>query len=446
MSFADETPCSVAILVGGMGTRLKSRTGNIPKPMANLNGKPVLEHLIDLCRAHGYLRIALLAGFGSQSIQDHFGDGSAFGVTLTYSIENEPRGTTGALLDALPCLASRFLVLYGDTYADVDLRAIEEWHIANDSQATLFLHPNDHPEDSDLVEINISREVTAIHPYPHPTGLELRNLVNAAIYMLDKSAVRSALDEAGVSDIAKHVLPVLLNRGVRMLGYISPEYVKDMGTPDRLDKVSHHIAAGLPERLSGRSKRVAVFLDRDGTINAEAGHLANPDQLELLPGAAEAIRLLNRAGFLAIVVTNQPVIARGELDYSGLDRVHARLETLLGRDGAYLDAIYYCPHHPDRGFEGEIPELKMACDCRKPAIGMIQKAEEEFNISLDESWIIGDSTADILAGNRAGLKAILVSTGQGGNDGKYSAFPVAKFENISLAVNYVLSKSAIYEV
>ena len=115
---------------------------------------------------------------------------------------------------------------------------------------------------------------------------------------------------------------------------------------------------------------------------------------------AEAIKLINKSGYLVVVVTNQPVIARGEVTESELQLIHNKMETELGTEGAYLDAIYYCPHHPDKGFEGEIERLKIECDCRKPKPGMFFRAAEDFNIDLCSSWMIGDSENDILAGKK----------------------------------------------
>lgn len=124
---------------------------------------------------------------------------------------------------------------------------------------------------------------------------------------------------------------------------------------------------------------------------------------------AEAIRKINESGYLAIVVTNQPVIARGEVSFEELEEIHNKMETLLGKEGAYLDAIYYCPHHPHRGYEGERPELKIDCDCRKPKPGMLFKAAEDFNIDLSQSWMIGDGENDVKAGINAGCKTVLLS-------------------------------------
>ena len=133
--------------------------------------------------------------------------------------------------------------------------------------------------------------------------------------------------------------------------------------------------------------------------------------VELIDGVAEAIRKINESGYLAVVVTNQPVVARGEVSFEELEEIHSKMETLLGKEGAYLDAIYYCPHHPHKGYEGERPELKIDCDCRKPKPGMLLKAAEDFNIDLSKSWMVGDGENDIQAGINAGCKTVLLSNG-----------------------------------
>jgi histidinol-phosphate phosphatase family protein len=434
-----QVPCTVAILAGGMGTRLKSRTGNLPKPMAPVCGKPVLEHLISLCETHGFRDIAFLVHHEHEVISDYFGDGSRWGVKLTYCIEHEARGTAGALKDALPVMADRFLVLYGDTYADVDLSRIWNRHNEKGGAATLFLHPNDHPADSDIVALDCDGNVNSIHPYPHDSGLALRNLVNAALYVFQKSGIEDVLPVSGKADIARHTLTALLGKGRRVAGYVSPEYIKDMGTPDRLDKVERDISQGIAARLSGREPRTAIFLDRDGTINVEVSHLKSPEQLALIPGAGSAIRSINRSGNLAVVVTNQPVLARGDVDWRGMDAINARLDQLLGDEGAYLDRLYLCPHHPDKGFAGEIASLKQVCGCRKPATGLIDQAVTDLEISRRQSWIIGDSTADIVAGQRAGLRTILLETGHAGGDHKHPCTPDFVMSDIGAAVSWILT-------
>lgn len=427
----------VAILAGGQGTRLRDRTGRLPKPMVPLHGKPLLEHQIELCRAHGFTRVLLLVHYEHQTIETHFGDGSRFGVRLGYQQEATPRGTAGALRDALPHLDDTFLVIYGDTYLDVDLRKLWDSHIASRGSATLFVHPNDHPQDSDLVEVNDKGLVTALVPYPRTSEIESRNLVNAALYVLQRTGLDTAIPLEGPSDLARDTFPALLKAGARLHAYQSPEYIKDVGTPERLDRVSTDIESGLTERLS-RSPRTAVFLDRDGTINEDIRFLTRPDQLVLIDGAGSAVRRLNRTGHLAVVVTNQAVVARGDVTLQGLDRIHARLEHLLGIEHAYLDRIYACPHHPDRGFPGEVLEFKIVCDCRKPATGSVDAACRDLAIGRDGSWFIGDTTSDIEAGRRAHLKTVLVRTGHAGQDGRFPFEPDYVVPDLAAGVTWIL--------
>ena len=201
---------------------------------------------------------------------------------------------------------------------DVDLGRLRDTHARQGADATLFLHANDHPQDSDLVEVDDAGSVTAILPYPRPVNECHRNLVNAALYVVERDDLHTFVPRDGISDIAKDMFPAMLSAGKRLFGYMSPEYLKDMGTPARLDRVERDIANGLPEKLSGREPRAAVFLDRDGTLNREVDHLSRPEQLNLYDGAAEAVRRINGAGMLAVVVTNQPVVARGDVSSAGL--------------------------------------------------------------------------------------------------------------------------------
>ena len=185
-------------------------------------------------------------------------------------------------------------------------------------------------------------------------------------------------------------------------------------------------------------KQKAIFLDRDGTINKLVGYLTNKDDFELIDGVIDAIRKINRSEYLCIVITNQPIIARGDSTVDNLEEIHKRMETILGREGVFIHELYYCPHHPDKGFPGEVPELKIDCECRKPKIGMLTEASKDFNIDLSKSFVIGDSTSDIMMAKNAGCKSILLNTGEAGNDCKFDVKSDMIANDLLDAINMII--------
>ncbi|MDP1711352.1 MAG: HAD-IIIA family hydrolase [Candidatus Nanopelagicaceae bacterium] len=429
----------VIILAGGKGTRLAERLNGLPKPLIDICGLPLLERQILLCKRYGFTDVLVLVNHAAQSIIDFCADRGNWDLHLSCVDDGEPRGTAGATLAVLDQLADEFLVMYGDTMLDVDLNRFLQAHISQPHvAATLFLHPNDHPSDSDLVEINDNGEVVAFHPYPHNPACYYPNLVNAALYWVRKSALLPFRGRTEQMDFVKHLFPELLAAGQKLMGYNSSEYIKDCGTPTRLDKVCGDFLSGRIVRANLNQPQVAVFLDRDGTINREIGHLASADALELLPGVPQALRKLNRSDYRSIVVTNQPVLARGDCSMAELRRIHARMETLLGSEGAYLDRIYFCPHHPDTGFSGEVAALKVACNCRKPKPGLVEAACLEFNIETAGSWFVGDTLVDMATAHASGLRAVLVETGYAGMDYRESAWPDYTLPDLPSAVDFIL--------
>ncbi len=391
----------VVIIAGGKGTRIASVAGDIPKAMIPVAGKPVAEYQVELAKRYGYTEILFLLGHLGEQIEEYFGDGSRWGVNIEYYHEQEPLGTAGAFPLVADRLTEDFWVFYGDTVMDFDMQRMLDHHRRKDGVATLLLHPNDHPHDSDLVGIDNNGTIDRFYPKPHDPEANYRNLVNAALYILSPEVLRYI---GGKSDFGKDVFPAMLRGGEKLTGYISTEYIKDMGTPERWEKVAEDVTSGKVARLNLKNPRPAVFLDRDGVICKEKDLLREVDQVELVEGAAQAIRKINRAGYLAVVVTNQPVIARNLCTFEELEHIHNRLETLLGREGAYVDAIYFCPHHPDKGYPEERPEYKIECECRKPKPGMLLQAAREWNIDMRNSYMIGDRLTDVEAGNAAGVK------------------------------------------
>jgi histidinol-phosphate phosphatase family protein len=415
--------------------------------MIPIAGKPLLEHQVELAKKYGFTDLIFFVHFRADLIEKYFGDGKKFGVQIRYVLEKEPLGAAGAVLAGIENLAERFVVLYGDTMVNVDLQRIWNTHEKAKAAATLLLHPNDHPFDSDLVEIDSNSFVTAFHNRPHAGNVWRQNLVNAGLYVLEKNSLEpfrpSTLNSqlSTILDFGKDIFPAMVRAGKKLFGYNSPEFIKDIGTPERYDKISAQFAAGIVQRSSLATPQRAVFLDRDGTLNVDKNCLRRADELELLPGVAEAVHELNHHGWRTVVVTNQPVIAKGFCDETELQKIHNKLETLLGREHAFIDRIYFCPHHPEKGFPGERSELKIACDCRKPKIGMIEKAVTKLNIDLTQSWLIGDTTTDLQTAKNAGLKSVLVRTGSAGRDGKFSAPPDFTADNLLDAVRLLLSQT-----
>ncbi|MCX6929285.1 MAG: HAD-IIIA family hydrolase [Verrucomicrobia bacterium] len=432
----------LVILAGGKGTRLRDQLGGLPKPLIEIGGKPLLEHQIELARRQGFSEIVLFTCYRPDLIEAALGDGSRYGLRLHYQIESAPLGTAGAVLAGFEKLADQFVVLYGDTMVNVDLARVARTHQNSGAEGTLLIHPNDHPADSDLVEIDAASRITAFHNRPHPADHCLQNLVSAGLYVLNKRALRPWAGSNKPMDFGNNLFPAMLARGIHLHGYNSPEFIKDIGTPERYERVCAQYNAGIVQRSSLATHQRAVFLDRDGTLVKEVSPqgLSSPDQLELLPGVAEAIHLLNNAGLRAVVITNQPVVAKGFCTEAELKVVHNKLETLLGRDHAYLDRIYWCPHHPQKGFPGERPELKILCNCRKPRIGLIEQSVRDLSIDLTQSWFTGDATTDIQTAKNAGLRSVLVRTGYGGSDGKYSARPDFTCDSFLEAVNTILAE------
>lgn len=407
------------IMAGGRGTRIASIAPDSPKPLIPINGKPVLEREIECLRDQGFTDLLLTVGYKAEQLINYFGNGEKFGVHIEYYLEKTPLGNAGALFKIRDQLSNEFLLLNADAMFDIDFNRFVDFHHSKGGLVTLFTHPNDHPYDSGLIIADSDHMVIQWLNKEDVRPEWYQNRVNAGLHVINKEVLYSqnivpgligTIDNEGKTkkvDLDRDLLKPLAGKG-KMYCYDSPEYVKDMGTPDRYESVCKDYELGIVHQRNLLNPQRAVFLDRDGTINKYVGFLTDINQFELIEGVADAIREINHAGYLAIVVTNQPVIARGEVTVPQLRQIHNKMETLLGRQGAYLNAIYYCPHHPDRGYPGEIKELKITCECRKPKPGMLLKAAEEYNIDLSSSWMVGDGKNDIQAGINAGCHTALI--------------------------------------
>jgi D,D-heptose 1,7-bisphosphate phosphatase len=385
--------------------------------MIRIGGKPILEYQIKCLAGAGLKDILIVTGHLGDAITSYFKDGGGFGVHISYFEETAPLGTAGALFKCTDALTDSFILLNGDIIFDIDFSRLIAAHREKDALATLASHPNSHPHDSALLVTDAeSRVIRWMNK--EDSRLYYKNRVNAGIHVLTRelfSIAKKNFDSKKASekvDLDRDILkPQIITK--RIFAYDTPEYIKDMGTPERYYQVERDIDRGFVAARNLTRKQKAVFLDRDGTINTLNGFVTRSKDFHLIPGAAWAIKAINNSPYLAIVITNQPVIARGECTLEELELIHQKMESDLGREGAFLDAVYFCPHHPEKGFPGERPEYKIDCECRKPKPGMLLEAAKKFNIDLSASWMAGDDKRDILAGKAAGCKTVLIGIGSG---------------------------------
>lgn len=430
------------IQAGGKGTRLSSITHNeIPKPMVEIAGKPLLTWQMNELKKNGVTEIILIIGYLGRIIQDYYGDGSSLGIKIQYihEDENKPLGTAGALAYLSPLLKEEnFIFVYADAFFSLEVERFIAFHRSHQSQATLFVHPNSHPFDSDLVVLDQHGRVKKFDSkHNDRSGYDYDNIVNAGVFVFN----RCICDFVPIPQklaLEHDVIEQMLAQGKPVYGYMSSEYVKDAGTVERLQSVENDLYSGVIWQRNFCNKQKAIFLDRDGTLNKYVGLLSKKEQLEMEDTVIEAVKVINSSEYLAICCTNQPVVARGMCSIDELEAIHRRLQTLLGKNGAYLDDIIYCPHHPDKGYAEENPSYKISCNCRKPQTGMVELMAQKHNIDLAESWFIGDTMRDMQTALNAGMQKALVLTGEAGQDHKYQVKPDFQAEALLTIVNKII--------
>ncbi|TBZ11406.1 HAD-IIIA family hydrolase [Rhizobium leguminosarum] len=415
------------IIAGGLGTRARSMTGDaIPKALLPLDGVPIILRQIRVLAREGVQHVRVLGGhLGGQLEPALAPEAEKLGIMIDVFVEKSPLGTAGCLT-TLDTTSGDVLIVYGDMLFDIDLAALARHRQRFPAALTIIAHPNDHPRTSDLV-VQKSGYLQRLLPRKTPRDADWRNLVPAGLYVASEQFFETLLP-GQPADMIHDVVPGLLERSIPVAIYDTPEYMKDIGSPSRHAAAAEDLRQERVHAVHLSVRRPAVFFDCDGVLNEDVGGhgVVHPDQVKLIGRAGEAVRLAREAGFLAVAVTNRPQLAKGLLDESGLDHVLGRLEAELAEDGGVLDRIYFCPHHPDKGFADEVPALKIDCACRKPGDLMIRQAMAELPIEKTKSIIIGDSLRDIGAGRKAGIWAYGVRTGYGLRDEK--SYPAAQTE------------------
>lgn len=419
----DPSKITAAILVGGQGTRLRSVVADRPKPLAAVSERPFLCYLLDQLHRQGVRRAVLCTGYRANQIESELG-ASYKGLQLEYSVEADPLGTAGALRQALERLGSDpVLVLNGDSYCDFKLRPFLAWHQARRAVASLWLTRVENASRFGVVQTVAGNAVTQfVEKQATSKCATDLHWINAGVYLLSQRLLQSIEPNRKVS-LERTVFPDWIGRG--LYGFHGDARFLDIGTPQTYESAAEFFrradenqrSVHPPSEQAGGRRRF-VILDRDGVINVERHYLSDPEQVELIPGAAEGLKRLRDLGLGLVVVTNQSGVGRGYFDEATLARIHSRLRELLSAAGVKLDGIYYCPHRPD----GE-------CACRKPAAGLVLQAAREHHFDPAESFLVGDKKCDIDLGKRVGATTFLVLTGHGGE----------AFCNLSVEPNYVAS-------
>jgi histidinol-phosphate phosphatase family protein len=427
----------VVVLCGGRGTRLESAIGQLPKVLAPIAGEPLLRHLLgDLARA-GSREVLLLAGYAGERVAAAARELAPQGLRVETVIETEPRGTAGALHQIAGRLQERFVLTYGDLFSALDWRALTQAAERNGGLGTLLVHRSSHPEDSDIVALDDANRLCGWArraDRARSPAIPGAALTNAAVAVLARELLGRIPSERA-TDLTADVLPALVDARAPLFGYLSSEYVRDIGTPQRLAETDADARSG----RSGLRAELAL-VDRDGVItDGELALVDRPERVVLLPGAAEGIRRLNQHGVKVAIVTNQAVVARGFCDLATLRAVFDRLRALLAEQGARVDSIHFCPHHPETSWPDGDPALRGPCRCRKPSTGMVEDALAEHGVPPWRAVVIGDASIDLQLAHNAALASIAVDTGKAARDGLYPARASWRFADLNAAATWLVA-------
>jgi D,D-heptose 1,7-bisphosphate phosphatase len=377
------------ILAGGVGSRLGELTADLPKPLIDVGGVPFIDTLLWNVRRHGIQRIVFSLGVHADRFVEHLDSLSWPEVEIICRVEPEPLGTGGALAFAGAALADdEFLLLNGDTLFDFNYLDLALQRREQRVPAALALRE---VHDAGRYGAVVLAEESVVG-FSEKSS-EGSGLVNGGVLALSRSVIDRL--PAGASSLERDLMPTLIAEGL-VVGRRYEGYFVDIGTPHSLTAAR----AGLPKWR----RKPAVFLDRDGVLNVDRGHVHTPDEFEWMPKAIEAVKWLNDRGFLVFAVTNQAGIAKGyysEGDYVAFERW---ISDRLAERGAHVDATYHCPHHPEgRGEYGQV------CGCRKPAPGMLLQAIADWELDTRRTVLLGDKESDLAAAAAAGVPGFLVA-------------------------------------
>jgi mannose-1-phosphate guanylyltransferase/phosphomannomutase len=414
----------VLILAGGDGTRIKTLTRNKQKALLKINNVSLLLHQVKQLSKISKTIYVSIKESDNQIIKEFK---KIKRVKFVFIKEKKKLGTAGSLKELESFNIEDLLVIYSDILFNINLKKFIKFHFKKKSDLTLFTHPNNHPYDSDLIEVDkFSRVIKFYNKFT--TKKKIGNLCLSGIYIINKKLLKF-LKKNICSDFSKDFLPKILKKKSNIFSYKSREYAKDIGTPERYRNSIKDFNSNKFRRGNIDSKVPAIFLDRDGVINVDRYNFKYQNPFKFIDGTFDAIKKINKNGFLAILVTNQPAVAKGFISLEKLTTDFKKLESIMGEMGCYLDEIYFCPCHPQKGFNGENKKFKRSCSWRKPNNGMFLKAIQDLNIDIKNSFMIGDTINDLIAAKKSKIRFIKV----GDRDFKYDL----EFKNLKSAINYI---------
>jgi D,D-heptose 1,7-bisphosphate phosphatase len=368
------------ILAGGLGTRLRSVIWDRPKVLAPIGGKNFLWYLIQHLKKNGIVDIILAVGYLAEKIEEVLGDGSGLGLRIQYAREVEPLGTGGAIRNALPLITDEdILVLNGDTFFDIQYKTLRQWHRVWNAGVTIALKSL--MSDTRYGIIRLAEDYR-IRGYQEKQSFgDQSTYISGGVYQIQRELIASIPVHCSLE---YDLLPSWVQQGIVHGIPFGGKFI-DIGVPE-----DYYRACAMLETWSEAVKHRALFLDRDGVIHEDLGHLYRSEDIRFIGSTLRLIQKANASGRKVIVVTNQAGVAKGYYQEKDVQRLHRWIARELRQQGVVIDAFFYCPHHP----EGIIEEYRQVCNCRKPLPGLILRAADEWDICLEQSVMIGDQETD----------------------------------------------------
>ena len=405
----------VVLACGGLGTRLKEITKDTPKPLFLLNGKSTLERCIEQLETYQFKRVILTIGYKSKIFLEFVGYlNKKYSINIEVFLEKEPMGECGALWIMKNKLSDDFIFINGDLIFSIDFKKLIYFHKRLSSNLTLVTHTSDHPEDSDLVSVPNGSLVEAIFLKDKNKKIDKNAyLGNSGIFILNKILLEKicAPIENDSKSIFHFIVRNAFNLNINIYSYNTTEYIKDMGTPKRLKVVENDLLRDKVNKKNYTNSQKTLFLDRDNTlIKCDIGkYILKEKDIDFHVYNIEKIIPISLNYDFVCLLTNQPSISMGKLNLIDLDRINTCVVKFCLSKGLKIDVVTFCPHHPHKGYQDEIPLLKRDCFCRKPNPGLFLEQSFFRNINLKESLMIGDSDIDCLAAMNAGCNFLNVN-------------------------------------